>query len=69
MSANLYLSAYLAPLAPWLSRPDVTDVLINRPGIAGIDAGQIHVERRVDGQRARFASDSGGEPRCGNQAC
>ena len=32
MSANLYLSAYLAPLAPWLSRPDVTDVLINRPG-------------------------------------
>jgi type IV secretion system protein VirB11 len=32
MSANVYLSAYLAPLAPWLSRPDVTDVLINRPG-------------------------------------
>lgn len=32
MSANVYLSAYLAPLSPWLSRPDVTDVLINRPG-------------------------------------
>lgn len=32
MSANVYLSAYLAPLAPWLSRPDVTDVLVNRPG-------------------------------------
>lgn len=32
MSANVYLSAYLAPLAPWLTRPDVTDVLINRPG-------------------------------------
>lgn len=32
MTANVYLSAYLAPLAPWLSRPDVTDVLINRPG-------------------------------------
>ena len=32
MNANVYLSAYLAPLAPWLSRPDVTDVLINRPG-------------------------------------
>jgi len=32
MSANVYLAAYLAPLAPWLSRPDVTDVLVNRPG-------------------------------------
>jgi type IV secretion system protein VirB11 len=32
MSANVYLSAYLAPLSPWLSRPDVTDVLVNRPG-------------------------------------
>lgn len=32
MSANVYLSAYLAPLAPWLSRPDVTDVLVNRAG-------------------------------------
>ena len=32
MTANVYLSAYLAPLSPWLSRPDVTDLLINRPG-------------------------------------
>ena len=32
MTANVYLNAYLAPLAPWLLRPDVTDVLINRPG-------------------------------------
>jgi type IV secretion system protein VirB11 len=32
VTANVYLSAYLAPLSPWLSRPDVTDVLINRPG-------------------------------------
>ena len=32
MKENVYLSAYLAPLAPWLSRSDVTDVLINRPG-------------------------------------
>ncbi len=32
MTANVYLSAYLAPLSPWLSRPDVTDVLVNRPG-------------------------------------
>lgn len=27
-----YLSAFLAPLAPWLQRPDVTDLMINRPG-------------------------------------
>jgi type IV secretion system protein VirB11 len=32
MSANVYLNAYLAPLAPWLGRPDVTDVLVNRAG-------------------------------------
>lgn len=37
MTANVYLSAYLAPLAPWLSRPDVTDVLINRPGEVWIE--------------------------------
>jgi type IV secretion system protein VirB11 len=27
-----YLKAFLEPLAPWLDRPDVTDILINRPG-------------------------------------
>ena len=32
MTAGVYLEAYLAPLSPWLSRPDVTDLLINRPG-------------------------------------
>lgn len=37
MTANVYLSAYLAPLSPWLSRPDVTDVLINRPGEVWIE--------------------------------
>jgi type IV secretion system protein VirB11 len=37
MSAGVYLNAYLAPLAPWLSRPDVTDVLINRPGEVWIE--------------------------------
>ena len=39
MTANVYLSAYLAPLAPWLSRPDVTDVLINRPGEVWVGFG------------------------------
>jgi type IV secretion system protein VirB11 len=37
MSANVYLSAYLAPLSPWLSRADVTDVLVNRPGEVWIE--------------------------------
>lgn len=32
MSAPVYLDAYLAPFAAWLSRDDVTDVLVNRPG-------------------------------------
>jgi type IV secretion system protein VirB11 len=32
MSAQVYLRSYLAPLDPWLSRADVTDILINRPG-------------------------------------
>jgi type IV secretion system protein VirB11 len=29
---RVYLDAYLRPLAPWLDRPDVTDILINAPG-------------------------------------
>lgn len=29
---GVYLRSYLAPLAPWLARDDVTDILINRPG-------------------------------------
>jgi type IV secretion system protein VirB11 len=32
MSAQVYLRSYLAPLDAWLSRADVTDILINRPG-------------------------------------
>ncbi len=31
-SAGVYLRTYLAPLAPWLERPDVTDILVNQPG-------------------------------------
>jgi type IV secretion system protein VirB11 len=29
---NVYLDSYIAPLAGWLARPDVTDIFINRPG-------------------------------------
>jgi type IV secretion system protein VirB11 len=34
---GVYLASYLAPLAPWLARPDVTDILINRPGEVWIE--------------------------------
>lgn len=33
-----YLRAYLAPLAPWLDRADVTDILINRGGEVWFEA-------------------------------
>ncbi len=29
--SGIYLQTYLAPFEPWLARPDVTDVLVNRP--------------------------------------
>jgi type IV secretion system protein VirB11 len=32
MNDRVYLKRYLAPLDPWLGRPDVTDILVNRPG-------------------------------------
>ena len=37
-TSGVYLDAYLAPLAQWLSRPDVTDLLINRPGEVWIES-------------------------------
>ena len=45
MSAGVYLEAYLAPLAPWLTRPDVTDVLINRPGEVWIETADGAMSR------------------------
>ncbi len=32
METESYLDSFLAPLAPYLARPDVTDLYINRPG-------------------------------------
>jgi type IV secretion system protein VirB11 len=32
MKGGVYLDAYLAPLAAWLERDDVTDLMVNRPG-------------------------------------
>lgn len=34
---GVYLRTYLTPLTPWLDRPDVTDILVNRPGEIWID--------------------------------
>ena len=47
MTADVYLRTYLEPLAPWLERPDITDILVNRPGEVWIEeaGGQMH---RVD---------------------
>jgi type IV secretion system protein VirB11 len=36
-SEGVYLRTYLAPFSPWLERPDVTDILVNRPGEVWID--------------------------------
>lgn len=32
LPADIYLGSYLAPLAPFLAREDITDIYINRPG-------------------------------------
>lgn len=34
---GVYLRTYLAPFTPWLDRPDVTDILVNKPGEVWID--------------------------------
>ncbi len=37
MTAGVYLDSYLALLAPWLTRDDITDVLVHRPGEVWIE--------------------------------
>jgi type IV secretion system protein VirB11 len=37
MTAGIYLDTYLSALAPWLTRDDVTDILINQPGEVWIE--------------------------------
>ncbi len=55
MSANVYLSAYLAPLSPWLSRPDVTDLLINRPGEVWVETAGAGMTREPADQLDEIA--------------
>ena len=55
MSAGVYLDAYLAPLAPWLSRPDVTDLLINRPGEVWVETASGEMSREPADQLTEAA--------------
>ncbi|MFM8819372.1 MAG: P-type DNA transfer ATPase VirB11 [Phenylobacterium sp.] len=48
MNANVYLGAFLAPLSPWLGRPEVTDLLVNAPG-------EVWVETATEGMHHEAA--------------
>lgn len=37
MPQDVYLQRYLQPLQPWLQAPDVTEILVNRPGEVWIE--------------------------------
>ena len=37
---QIYLRTYLAPFARWVDQPDVTDILVNRPGEVWVDGAQ-----------------------------
>ncbi|WP_297510800.1 P-type DNA transfer ATPase VirB11 [uncultured Caulobacter sp.] len=47
MSSGVYLAAYLAPLKPWLDRPDVTDIWVNQPGEAWIETTRGETSREA----------------------
>ncbi|WP_245656611.1 P-type DNA transfer ATPase VirB11 [Novosphingobium naphthalenivorans] len=38
LASDVYLGSYLEPLAPFLTRTDVTDIYVNRPGEVWIEA-------------------------------
>jgi len=35
---NVYLKSYLAPFDPWLSKPEITDIFVNRPGEVWVES-------------------------------
>lgn len=45
LTQDVYLDSYLAPLAPFLTRPDITDIYVNRPGEVWIETLGGAVER------------------------
>lgn len=42
---GVYLRAFLAPLARWLDDPNITDILINRPGEVWFESAQAPLQR------------------------
>lgn len=59
---GVYLRSFLAPLAPWLERADVTEILINRPGEIWVESNgrrameQIAVAGLTEVALARLAA-------------
>lgn len=47
-AGGFYLDNFLAPLAPWLARADVTDIYVNRPGEIWVERLGGGIERRED---------------------
>lgn len=45
IGSGVYLDAYLAPLAPWLARDDVSEIMVNRPGEIWVEAVGRGMER------------------------
>lgn len=45
LERGAYLAVYLRPLAPWLERPDVTDIMINAPGEVWVETLAAAPER------------------------
>src|SRR5579872_2888438 len=43
----VYLRSYLAPLAPMLERPDVTDIFVNRPGEVWVETVHGGIEKHA----------------------
>lgn len=44
-AGGVYLRTYLAPLAPWLERSDVTDILVNQPGEVWFETAEAGLVR------------------------
>jgi type IV secretion system protein VirB11 len=42
---GVYLSAFLEPFAGWIARPDVTDILVNKPGEVWVESVTGGIER------------------------
>lgn len=48
MDTGYYLDSFLAPLASWLAREDVTDIYVNRPNEIWIEAQGGKIERHEE---------------------